>query len=224
MTARPPLRASSSSAARRSRRTTTTRARYESSPTRRVICSAWWSTRTVPARADPAGTPNGGTAWVAGAAQVPLRKASMIGTSQSATWRASSRLTHRRQACCGTYPSAAHAACPSVSSSRTIASTRRAPCAAKRSSAAAMRSLAMPCLRRSARTAMRYRWQRQPSQPATTDPTISLPSTARMTASGSWSRSRPTDTRSSSLSVPSAEERQKPSRGAMSPVTAVRTT
>src|SRR5690606_16019553 len=64
-------------------------------------------------------------------------------------------LTHRAHCGCGAYPAAPHTWCASVFSCSTIASARKAPNAANRSSAAASNAVAMPLRRRRGCTARR---------------------------------------------------------------------
>lgn len=86
-----------------------------------------------------------------------------------------SGLTQRRQCSSGAYPAAPHARCAVSLRRSTMASARRPPRRANRSSAAAGSAEATPCLRWSGCTARRYRWQRQPSNPGCSHTPGALP-------------------------------------------------
>ncbi len=93
--------------------------------------------------------------------------------------------TQRRQSSCRLYPRACHRFWPRSLASSTIASMRVAPIAVSLFSAAARSADPTPCLLQPGRTASRYRWYRQPSQPAMIDPTSTPSCSARIKASGS---------------------------------------
>jgi hypothetical protein len=99
-------------------------------------------------------------------------------------------IDHRPSYGSNSNPNCSQNATACLFSTLTIASSRFAPRPLARLVASSMSSPAIPARRKSSSTASRYRWQRQPSQPTMTVPTMRESRSATTSESGSCEISR----------------------------------